>query len=168
MGTDIHACIEYRRRKGSERPAGRWLSWGSGEVPIDRDYELFGALSGQRKRREFQELIPARGIPDDLGDVAFHKNHQPILENGRSMEVMTYVRSRETVVERGKMLYAKDDRESVAGHGFSYLTLEEIHRCLAHVGLELHHRDFDFQVVVATMEKLNEEYETRLVFWYDC
>ena len=52
-------------------------------------------------------------------------------------------------------------------HGHSYLTLEEIHRCLAHAGLELGKTDVFFQVVVATMEKLSEVYETRLVFWYD-
>lgn len=146
----------------------RWLSWGSDNVRIGRDYELFGALSGQRKRRDSQELIPARGIPDDLGSVAFHKHHEPILEDGSGLAGLMIVRPNETVVECGTMLYVKDDRESVAGHGYSYLTLEEIHQCLAHVGLELHHRDFHFQVVVATMEKLNEEYETRLVFWYDC
>jgi len=173
MGCDIEACIEYRHRKGSAWADGRWYSWGTGVMHLMRDYRLFAALSGERKSIGFEELIPARGIPDDLGSVAFNQHHTLILEGAGDEPRCLYnhvrrlqLRPHEVVVKRGAAEYLRG-QESSACHGFSYLTLEEIQRCLAHAGLELEKTELDFQATVAAMGKLAEVYETRLVFWYD-
>jgi len=175
MGCDIHTYIEYRHRKGSAWADGRWFSWGTKEIYLGRDYRLFAALSGQRKDIGFEELIPERGIPRDAGSVVFNEHHSLIVEDehhvpgalGKTDYVLrSNVRLDGIVVKRGGAEYVEAVSFS-ACHGHSYLTLEEIHQCLAHAGLELEKTMFFFQVTVATMEKLAETYETRLVFWYD-
>lgn len=173
MGCDIHTYIEFRHRKEHPWADGRWFSWGDGENYLGRDYPLFAALSGMRKDIGFEELIPARGMPDDPGSSSFQATHCMIVEDKgydpdrwRTFKhvVRSQVHPNVPVVKRGDAEFA---RYLGIYHGHSFLTQGEIHRCLAHAGLKLEKTMFFFQVVMTTMEKLNEVYETRLVFWYD-
>ena len=56
MGCDIHAYIE-------EKTYRTWDSF-TGELNLDRDYRMFGALAGVRSGDE--PIIEPRGVPDDM------------------------------------------------------------------------------------------------------
>jgi len=173
MGSDLHAYIEFRHRADKPWATGQWSGWSDVVLRWNRSDDLFSALSGMRKQAGFEELIPARGFPEDAAGDSFGAMHYFIFEDegydpDRYRSYRYFLRSE---VKPEWRLVKRGEMDFVWGpgvfHGHSHLTLEEIHGCLAHAGLELGKTDVFFQVVVATMEKLGEVYETRLVFWYD-
>lgn len=65
MGTDIHAHIETRDRDGT------WWHTASGDLGIDRWYDLFAAMADVRNSYE-RGIVPVsqpRGLPDDVSGV---------------------------------------------------------------------------------------------------
>ena len=173
MGADIHAFIEYRHRKeGSD--LGGWDAFHQGELSLGRHYLLFAALGGIRKPYDsFTELIPPRGLPDDAASDTFIALHYPIVEeaNAPSYDIFndwphilrSQVKPEFTVIRKGDYEYVREE----GYHDHSYLSMDEIHACLEHAELPLEKTDIWFQAAVAAMAKLDEHFETRLVFWFD-
>ena len=69
MGCDIHALIEARETSGR---FARWVC--SGEPSLDRNYFIFGVLSGDcgRRRGDAKPIQSGRGLPDkwDMSEAA--------------------------------------------------------------------------------------------------
>lgn len=175
MRCDFHVFIEKWDGPNKMQPEGTWRVWGDVGLRLDGSDDLFAALSGMRKRKGFKELIPARGFPEEVSGTTFAAMHVQVVEDADHDPKGSLNHSRpyflRSSVKRGWKLVKRYGQDHVwwpgSSHGHSYLTLEEIHRCLEHAGLELGKTDLLFQTVVATMEKLSERYETRMVFWYD-
>ena len=173
MGRNAHFFIEYRHHPERRRDYEIWQDWIRGELCWKVSDDLLAALSGMGKREGFQELIPARGFPErDAGGECFvamcvrvveDVDHDPRIQVDRNF-LRSEVRPDWKLVKRGNGDYVWWPGIS---HGHTHLTLEEIHQCLAHAGLEVGKTDIFFQAVMATMEKLAEGYETRLVLWHD-
>jgi len=68
------------------------------------------------------------------------------------------------VVERDGSDYVNEEQEA---HHYSYLTLGEILRCLAHAELPLSALDLYFHAALDVMKRLELQYYTRLVFWFN-
>jgi hypothetical protein len=71
MGADIHTYIEYRKKLTDETDehAKNWRCFG-GRINPGRNYWLFG-LMAQGVSSNFKEGKPAKGLPKDIGYVAF-------------------------------------------------------------------------------------------------
>lgn len=59
MGCDIHAFLEYRRASDERL---YWRAF-SGELNLDRNYEVFGSLAGVRRERPH---VTPRGVPEPM------------------------------------------------------------------------------------------------------
>ncbi len=170
MGTDIHAFIEYRFGDNVNPP---WLPFQEGELSLGRCYALFKALAGVRKHvGDPDELIPARGFPDDASSECFLAIHVPIFDNPPVEDDVfhdwPYVLRSRVTSEFTVVKYRNEDyvREG-DGHHHSYLSLTEIYRCLEHSNLLISETDIWFQAAVAAMSTIETLFETRLVFWFD-
>ena len=172
MGADIHVFIEYRYRKESLKSRG-WESFHEdGKLSLGRDYDLFTALSGVRNFDEdFKELIPPRGLPQDIAGNAVSFFYDRVLEEPDAQPVNAFceyilrsdVKPEAVVITRRGFEYVlKEDF-----HSCSYLSLEEIYACLEHAELLLERADIWFQAAVAAMAKLDEYLDVRLVFGFD-
>jgi hypothetical protein len=132
MGADIHTYLEYRRKPVNETDeySKNWQTFG-GRINPGRNYWMFG-LMAKGVRSDFKEGIPAKGVPEDIGYVAFDDltlwiSDDPKEEDERSTSL-------ETALNWAKSYGCKikNDREgkprwveSPDWHHHSWLTLKE-------------------------------------------
>ena len=172
MGADIHAYIEYRPRtpQGAE-----WASFNDGEIWIGRSYKLFHALAGVRKRENAtSELIPPRGIPDDLGPAAFRTLYFPVFSQTEIVDdgplIVTPFAIREGLPPETRLVSIRggDYFLDEYAHSHSWLSFEEIHLAITHLGIRAEEElEVEFHAAMSAMRTLESRYETRLVFWFD-
>jgi hypothetical protein len=163
MGCDIHMFVEYRDRT-EKKNEEYWYSFG-GHINPGRDYDLFAALAGVRGG-DAKAIFPARGLPTTLGYEAIDSNYLYITDE-TDMEGTCTFQTAATWIENNGCHYLNENKRHVSNpdhHTHSWLTTEEFAQVLGFVngvGIE-------YRALLAAMYVLNQdEYEARVVFWFD-
>jgi hypothetical protein len=196
MGCDIHLMVEYdtasvRRQWGHSLsdqrrpvtpfgPDARLLPLSRAPIDMDPHYGLFAALAGVRADEDFAPLIAPRGIPSNCcGEVfaAFHLFVQDRGEDDCLWERGIWRDQAAAMIERGASVvserslrngcFAITDPEF---HSASWLTRDEIVRCLRHADFDPAELCVGFRIVLDALRTLDAEYgagHSRIVFAFD-
>lgn len=160
MGCDIHCYIECKRKDSKY-----WYLFGN--MNPGRNYTLFSVLAGVRG--DESPLYPVRGIPSDLGMLVSSYYWLYISENYPNDEGNCSREKAENYVRHGS--HYNQDRTRVSHpdwHSHSWLSTTEFSTVLdQYRTIPLHHPIPEYRAILAAMQVLNEEYEVRIVFWFD-
>lgn len=157
MGCDIHAFIEFRE-------GDRWRPFG-GELNIDRDYDLFGAMANVRTGGA---VVPPRGIPEDMAYAADGRWWLYITEAREDYGCVSVETAEQYQRLGSRVRKDKDGKtrwvEHPDWHTPSWMTAEEFSSALEKSG----HRGDVANAALAAMFYLDgQSSNSRIVFWFD-
>jgi hypothetical protein len=172
MGCDIHAYLDVTEAEPDpERDYSGWISTFAHNIPIGRDYHLFGLLAGVRGGKA---LIEPRGVPeyDQMGwrtrDAYWmHITDSPRCEwcgECRHVSPASAEKWRSPIIKVRDESYVADPD----AHTPSYLYLSELEKVIAaHEGSA--RATTNIRAVAAMMKVLNgrKPKRTRFIFWFD-
>ncbi len=195
MGCDIHLMVEYdwvstAGPSGSAAdpchvampfgPDAEPYALSYGVFDIARNYALFAALAGVRNAGGVPPLFPARGIPSNCSGVVFHRFHLHVQDRGNDERPWSrgiWRDEAKALIDRGKAVSLgvrkSGDPEAItdpAYHSASWLTRDEIVRCLRHADFDPAELCVGFRIVLDALRTLDAEYgagHSRIVFAFD-
>lgn len=194
MGCDVHLMVEYDAasaggrsdlvsrplRSGPFGPDAVVYALSYGVIDVARNYALFGALAGVRSAGDVSPLIPPRGFPSNCSAAVFGQFHLYVLdrsEGERLWQPGIWREQAKALVEQGKAVALgvrePGEPEAITNPGYhsaSWLTRDEILRCLRHA--DFNPADFcvGFRIVLDALRTLDDEYgagHSRIVFAFD-
>lgn len=161
MGCDIHCYVDYKRKDSTH-----WNSFGE-RINPGRNYTLFGLLAGVRG--ENSPYYPVRGIPSDIGYCASSDYWLYISHDSKDQERNCSPEQAEKYIQYGS--HYNEDRTLVSHpdwHSHSWLSITEFATVLdRYHTIPLHPSAIEYRALLAAMRVLNEEYDVRIVFWFD-
>lgn len=161
MGCDIHCYVEYKRKDSTH-----WNSFGE-RINPGRNYTLFGLLAGVRG--DDSPLYAVRGIPSDMGYYAASDYWLYISHDSKDQEGNCSPEQAEKYIQYGSHYSADSTRVSHPDwHSHSWLSITEFATVLdRYHTIPLHPSAVEYRALLAAMRVLNEEYDVRIVFWFD-
>lgn len=177
MGCDIHAFVEYGRKRvdtyGNEEVY--WQNFGS-EFRLNRDYFMFGILS-KGVRYDTPLSFEAKGLPEDINYVV-QDNAYYFICDGTKEPGMVSLKKAKTYEKCGcKIIYHNNEPmyvENPDWHSHSWLTTEEYEKALEYRDSAKGEDGYGYEVspvykvLLSSMKQLEEYgYICRLVFWFD-
>lgn len=168
MGCDIHAYMEYRK---SDKDF--WRGWP--RINLGRNYAMFGKLAGVRSSGP--AIVKPRGIPHDIGYDATHDwwlliddkhaDSEAFCSQAQAENYPKYG-SRIQAVGEGGNKYACARVEHPDWHTPSWVSAEELVSAISAVDLEYPGDCLEYRAMAAAMKAVEaQDYECRLVFWFD-
>lgn len=154
----------------------------------DRIYGMFALLAGVRNYGEFEQMIPDRGLPDDICDNTFFKYVSiPYKNENDSNEDNSYHPkfgcpcvsedlAQRWVAEGTSVKMERYDEKFISSpdhHTPNWCTTEEMETCVNKLFFEKYgkwHGDYEeWTSLVGYMKgvELSGDYECRAVFWFD-
>ena len=151
MGVDIRLHTEVSHD-------GKYWQHSGGFRP-DRDYGYFGLLSDGIRGSDLNGIIP-KGLPGDvtsktLSDWGFFSEASPDVR-------MTWGKPFNPVWIRGEGSYYP----SIGVFGASHLTTEEFAGVVSDAQ-ELGFKNVEYEAILDYMRKLSEEYQVRVIYFFD-
>lgn len=167
MGCDIHLYVEIRNRKNKERG---WYSTSFKGDFSNRTYGMFAALNNVRNHWNLKPL-ENRGIPDDLGNEAFHGYYKYVTENETDNEYEYSEEEAKGWVEYGYSTIKEENGNKYCSnpdwHSANWCTTKELEECYNQVFEKKEYDYIQWLALINYMKTFEEEYDVRAVFWFD-
>ena len=167
MGCDIHLYVEIRNRKNKE---WGWYSTSFKGDFSNRTYGMFAALNNVRNHWNLKPL-ENRGIPDDLGNEAFHEYYKYVAETETDNEHECSEEECKRFVDNGestiKISYGCKYCSNPDWHSANWCTTKELEECYNQVFEKKEYDYIQWLALINYMKTFEEEYDVRAVFWFD-
>lgn len=164
MGADIHLVVERDDSPDFRQPEGvAFLGW-------PRQTDLFVALAGLWNR---PCLIPARGFPEPASWLAYEHYARQVVRSNDWEATLDFRSIREdealAAIESGRsrvLPFLKDFISDPAYEWASWLTRDEVQRCLTHSKIE--YVPLECTLALLMMEEIEKRgFHARIAFWFD-
>ena len=167
MGCDIHLYVEIRSRKYKE---SGWHSTSFKGNFSNRTYGMFAALNNVRNHWNLKPL-ENRGIPDDLGNEAFHGYYKYVTENETDNEYEYSEEEAKGWVEYGYSTIKEENGNKYCSnpdwHSANWCTTKELEECYNQVFEKKEYDYIQWLALINYMKTFETDYDVRAVFWFD-